>query len=79
MATPLNKMVIQKIKSNRNKDKAVVNGFIYSLNRTLGDIQYWVCELRGKCTARKNTNNCIITRPTDFAQIEQDHTHAPSH
>ena len=47
MATPLNIMVIDKIKSNRNKDKAVVNGFIYSLIRTSGDIQYWVCEPRG--------------------------------
>ena len=78
MATPLNKMVIEKIKSNRNKDKAVVNGFIYSLRRTSCDVQYWVCELSGKCTARINTNNCTIIRPTDFAQIEQDHTHAPS-
>ena len=60
MATPLNKMVMEKIKSNRNRDKAVVNGYIYSLNRTSGDIQYWVCELRGKCTARIDTNNCTI-------------------
>ena len=38
MATHLNSMVIEKIKSNRNKDKAVVNGFIYSLNRTSVDV-----------------------------------------
>ena len=69
MATPLNSMVIERIKSNRNKDKAVVNGLIYSLNRTSGDVLYWVCELRGKCNARINTRNDNIIKPTDFAQI----------
>ena len=78
MATPLSSMVIEKIKSHRNKDKAVVNGFIYSLNRTFGDVLYCVCELRGKCNARVNTRNDNIIKPTSFAQITDDHTHAPS-
>ena len=78
MATPLNSMTIEKIKSNRNKDKAVVNGFIYSLNCTSGDVLYWVCELRGKCNARINTRNDNIIKPSDLAQIAHDHTHAPS-
>ena len=74
MATPLNSMTIEKIKSNCNKDKAVVNGFIYSLNRTSG---VRVCELRGKCNARMNTRNDNIIKPSDVAQIARDHTHAP--
>ena len=60
-------MVIKKIKSNRNKDTAVVNGFIYSLNRTSGDLLHWECELRGKCNDRINTRNDNIKKPTDFA------------
>ena len=78
MATPLNSKVIEKIECNRNKDKAVVVGFFYSLNRTSGGVPYWVCELHGKCNARIKGRNDNIIKPADFSQSIHDHTHAPS-
>ena len=51
MATPSTSFSIERIKSERNKDKASIQGFIYTLNRKSHDIEYWVCEKRGICIA----------------------------
>ena len=75
MATAIS---IEKIKSKRNKDKAIAEGFLYNLNRINGEVYYWVCEKRGECNARINTRNDIIIKPTDIIQLVNDHTHAPS-
>ena len=78
MATASNQISIEKIKSKRNKEKAVVEGFIYNLNRINGEVYYWVCEKRGKCKARINTLNDIVIKPMHITQLTNDHTHAPS-
>ena len=53
------KIFCQRIENNRNKGKAVVEGFIYTLNKTNANIQYWVCEQRGKCGVRINTTDVV--------------------
>ena len=76
MSVPPN-ICIERIKSNRNKEKAVVEVYIYTLNKTNGNIQYWACEQRGKCSARINTTDDYIMKPTSIEQKVEDHTHAP--
>ena len=49
MAVPLS---IELIKNTRGKDKATIQGFIYTLAQSTNDIQQWVCEKRGVCKAR---------------------------
>ena len=78
MATASNQISIEKIKSKRNIEKAVVEGFLYNLNRINGEVYYWVCEKRGKCKARINTLNDIVIKPVHITQLTNDHTHAPS-
>lgn len=78
MATATNQTLIEKIKSKRNKDKAIAEGFLYNLNRINGEVYYWVCEKRGECNARMNTRNDIVIKPVDITLLANDHTHAPS-
>ena len=42
MATPLTSFSVEKITSERKKDKASIQGFIYTLNRKSHDVEYWV-------------------------------------
>ena len=46
MATSFPDLTIERIKSERNKDKATTHGYIYTLNRVVNGIEYWVCENR---------------------------------
>ena len=39
-----NPTCIERLKSERTKDKAIIQGFIYTLNRFAKGIEYWVCE-----------------------------------
>ena len=71
-------LIIERIKSNKNKDKAFVMGYIYTLNRVTDGLSYWVCEKRGTCKARIHTREDIITKPVLISEIEQAHTHTPS-
>ena len=43
MATPF-PVIIDKIKSERNKDKASTQGFLYTLHRSVNGKEHWVCE-----------------------------------
>ena len=74
----MDSLFIERIKSNKNKDKATVFGYIYTLNRVSDEVSYWVCEKRGICKARIHTSNDIIVKPDQVSEIEQSHTHAPS-
>ena len=75
MAT-LTSFSIERITSEKNKAKATIQGFIYTLNRKSHDIEYWVCEKRGICKARLHTNNNQVVKPTDPSTISSDHSHS---
>ena len=77
MATPLSLFAIQRIKSEKKKDEATVEGFIYTLNRLSTDTEYWVCEKRGVCKARMHTISNNITKPTTSSELISGHTHGP--
>ena len=68
---------IGKIKSIRQKDKASINGFVYSLHHTSGDILQWRCEKRGTCNARLHTFHDIVVKPHNPEAILTSHTHGP--
>ena len=76
MATPF-PGIIDKIKSERNKDKASTQGFLYTLNRSVNGREYWVCEKRGICKARLQTMNDNIIKPTNPSDIQSQHSHGP--
>ena len=64
MATSLITFVsIEGIMSERCKDKASIQGFIYTLNRKSYNVEYWVCEKRGTCKARLHTRSGQANRP----------------
>ena len=48
---------IELIKITRGKDKATIQGFVYTFARSTGDIQQWVCDKRGVCKARMHSRN----------------------
>ena len=52
MATPF---LAESIRSKRGKDKLVILGFIYTLNKSNDQLNHWVCENRGHCKARIST------------------------
>ena len=74
----MDSLFIERINSNKGKDKATVFGYIYTLNRVCEEVSYWVCEKRGICKTRIHTNNDIIVKPDQVSEIEQAHTHALS-
>ena len=77
MATSLITFVsIERIMSERCKDKASIQGFIYTLNRKSHDVEYWVCEKRGTCKARLHTRNDQVVKPTDPSEIPSEHSHS---
>ena len=75
MATPLTSFSVERITSERKKDKASIQGFIYTLNRKSHDVEYWVCEKRGICKARLHTHNNQVVKPTDPSKIQSEHSH----
>ena len=74
MATPF---IIQRIKSERKKDKATVEGFIYTLSRMSIDVEYWVCEKRGVCNSRIHTRSNNIIKRTTSSELFSGHSHGP--
>ncbi|KAI6646922.1 hypothetical protein LOD99_9114 [Oopsacas minuta] len=77
MATSLtSSFSIERIPSERNKDKASIQGFTYTLNRKSHNIEYWVCEKRGICKARLHTSNNQVVKPTDPSIIPSEHSHS---
>ena len=72
MATPSS---IELIKSTRGKDKATIQGFVYTLARSTGDIQQWVCEKRGVCKARMHSRNSLLIKPSLPNEVHASHTH----
>ena len=71
-------LYIERIRSTKNKDKAIFSGYIYTLNRISDEVSYWVCEKRGICKARIHTIKDVITKPLEVSEIEQSHVHPPS-
>ena len=75
MATPLNAEII---KSTRGKDKLVLLGFIYTLNRSTTGLKHWNCEKRSECKARITTNSDLsIVKLQNSSEIFDTHPHAP--
>ena len=72
MVTPL---LAESIRSKRGKDKFVILGFIYTLNKSNKELNHWVCENRGHCKARISTT--IDMKPRDSNEILDSHTHGP--
>ena len=75
MATPLTSFSVERITSERKKDKASIQVFFYTLNRKSHDVEYWVCEKRGICKARLHTHNNQVVKPTDPSKIQSEHSH----
>ena len=74
MASP---SIAETIRSKRGKDKLVIFGFIYTLNRATEESQHWVCEKRGQCKARLTTSQELaIVNPIHIIEIQESHTHS---
>ena len=57
------KIIAETIRSTRGKDKLIINGFIYKMNKSTSELQHWVCEKRRHCKARVTTNaNLVIMK-----------------
>ena len=76
MATPFH-VIIDRIKSERNKDKASTQGFLYTLHRSVNGKEHWVCEKRGISKARLQTMNDSIIKPANPSNIQSQHSHGP--
>ena len=74
MSTPFH-VNIDKIRSERNKDIASPQGFLYILHRSVNDKEHWVCEKRGICKARLQTMNDSIIKPANPSDIQSQHFH----
>ena len=75
MATPV---LAESIRSKRGKDKLVILGFIYTLNKSNNELNHWVCENRGHCKARMSTKiDLSIVKSRDSNEILDSHTHGP--
>ena len=61
---------IELLKSTRGKDKGVIQGFAYTLVRSVDDIKQWTCEKRGVCKARIHTRDNLVIKPTLIHEIE---------
>ena len=76
MSTPF-PVIIDKIKSERNKDKASTQGFLYTLHRSVNGKEHWVREKHGICKARLQTLNDNIIKPENPSEIQSQHSHGP--
>ncbi|KAI6653123.1 hypothetical protein LOD99_3959 [Oopsacas minuta] len=59
------------IKTIRRGSKMMEGGFMYTVQRRIGDVVHWQCKERGTCEAR------IHTKDTDIVKRTNEHTHAP--
>ena len=71
---------IELIKSTRGKNKAYIDGFLYTLDRTsLEGTQYWLCEQRGTCNALLTTSPAkAVLLPSVLTEILSSHTYGPN-
>ena len=67
---PLNQP-LRLIKSQRGGNKLVEGGYIYGVQRRVGEVTHWLCERRGICNARVHTQGMEIVKRTN------EHLHAP--
>ena len=70
-------LTVEMLKTSKNKDKACIDGFLYTINRSNSAGLHLVCEKRGTCKARLITHDIRIVTPTDISYIHSSHTHAP--
>ncbi|KAI6655653.1 hypothetical protein LOD99_1793 [Oopsacas minuta] len=71
MAEPLDQPTFRLIKSQRGGDKLLENGFLFGVQRRVGDVTHWLCEQRGVCKARVHTKGMVIVKRTN------EHSHGP--
>ena len=77
MATASTQLTVEMLKTSKNKDKACIDVFLYTLSRFTSTGSHWVCEKRGTCKARLITQDRNVIKPTDMTDIHSTHTHAP--
>lgn len=63
---------MQKIKSQRNKEIILKDGFIYNMDRQFGDKMRWRCRVTG-CRA------FLLVNRSNIIKEEYQHTHEPDH
>ena len=68
---------IELLKTSKNKDKASIEGFLYTLNRSSPKLSHWVCERRGTCNARLTTIAGVVKQLPSISDIHASHTHCP--
>ena len=77
MATASTQLTVEMLKTSTNKDKACIDGIIYTLSRSTSAGSNWVCEKCGTCKARLTTQDRNVIKPSDMTDIHSSHTHAP--
>ena len=70
-------LTVEMLKTSKNKDKACIYGFLYTLNKSNSAGLHWICEKRGTCKARLITHDRRIVTPADISDIHSSHKHAP--
>ena len=75
MATP--NVVIEILKSSKGKEKAYIDGFVYTLTKSCYPRLHWLCEKRATCKARLSTEEVVI-KPESRSDIHSSHTHRPN-
>ena len=68
---------IELLKTSKNKEKASIEGFLYTLNRSSPKLSHWVCERRGTYNARLTTIAGVVKQPPSISDIYASHTHCP--
>ena len=59
------------IRSQRGGSKLVEGGYVYGVQRRVGEVKHWLCEMRGVCNAR------VQTQGTEIFKCTNEHLHAP--
>ena len=77
MATASTQLTVEMLKTSKNKDKAYMDGFMYTLSRFTSAGSHWVCEKSGTCKDRLIIQDRNVIKPTDMTDIHSSHTHAP--
>ena len=72
MALPL---TIEMIKSSRGKDKATIQGFVYTLAKSSRNVQIWLFEKREECKARIHRKNYLVIKPLLISKLHSSHSH----
>ncbi|KAI6651155.1 hypothetical protein LOD99_5506 [Oopsacas minuta] len=71
MTEPLDQPTFRLIKSQRGGDKLLEDGYLFGVQRRVGDVTHWLCEQRGVCKARVHTKGMVIVKRTN------EHSHGP--